>query len=73
MGESSLQSGMVALWGALPQSRELLSRLPLNCSLPRFIKGSEMPSSRSISNKVGVPNAYFTLPSFAHNQTTEAR
>jgi len=45
-----------------PKKDLLVAHPPLsNRSLPSF-KGSEMPLSRPIVNKIGVSNAYFTLP-----------
>ncbi|CZT10882.1 uncharacterized protein RAG0_15212 [Rhynchosporium agropyri] len=40
---------------------------------PSKIQGSEMPSSRPKVNKIGVSNAYITLPISSHDLTTEAR
>lgn len=41
--------------------------------MPSKLQGSEMPSSRLIVNKIGVSNAYITLPISSHNLTAEAQ
>jgi len=41
--------------------------------MPSKLQGSEMPSSRPKVNKIGVSNAYITLPISSRNLTTEAR
>lgn len=43
---------------------------PLSRQRSFFIQSNQSAVIAFVGNKVGVPNAYFTIPAFYHNQTT---